>query len=72
MVTSQQLIDLIEPVMTKAKAMDDGSKPRLDYRAAAIELGHSEGIATFLGTALYWENDIQDWIAHIRDGLIEP
>jgi hypothetical protein len=71
MVTSQELIALIKPVMAKAKELDDGKRSRLDYREAALALGHSEGLSVFLGLALEWENDILDWIDHVQDGLIE-
>lgn len=72
MVTSQELIELIKPVLAKARELDTGKSSRLDYREAALELGHSEGLAAFLGLALYWVADIEDWIAHVQDGLIEP
>jgi hypothetical protein len=74
MVTSQQLIDLIKPLLAKARELDRIDIPhRSDlHREAAIALGYSEGITNFLVLALHWENDIEAWIRHVEDGLIEP
>ncbi len=54
MVTSHDLIAILEPVMAKARELDNGKRSHLDYREAALALGHTEGMAAFLGLALPW------------------
>jgi hypothetical protein len=76
MVTSRDLIELLKPIIAKARELDQtGEYSHFSrgflFTEAALALGHSEGIAQFVRLAMHWENDIDDWIRHVEDGLIE-